>query len=223
MHISYPLQKTSPLYPGSPDISFEPVKSIANNDSSNTSLLSFGSHSGTHIDAPLHFSNNGCSISDTLESETVFSPAICIDLPKEPDSYIDENDLKPFEGKIIGAEALLIRTGFFRYRKTNQKIYTELHPWIHPNLAKYLRKTFPKLKIIGFDTISISNPSHRMEGRGAHKAFLCEGPPILLLEDANLSDKRLLDNKFDLLLYPWIIDELDGTPVTALVTFDQIH
>ena len=59
-----------------------------------------------------------------------------------------------------------------------------------------------------------------MEGRGAHKAFLCEGPPILLLEDANLSDKRLLDNKFDLLLYPWIIDELDGTPVTALVAID---
>ena len=220
IHISYPLQRISPLYPGSPEISFEPVKSIANNDSSNTSLLSFGSHSGTHVDAPLHFSDGCCSITDTLQSETVFSPAICIDVPKEPNSYIDENDLKPFEKKIRGAEAILIRTGFFRYRKNNSKIYLESHPWIHSNLAKYLRTTFPELKIIGLDTISISNPSHRTEGRAAHQAFLCEEPPILLLEDANLSDQHLLNKEFDLFLYPWIIDDLDGTPVTVLVAFD---
>jgi len=220
IHISYPLEKYSPLYPGSPEVSFNPVRSIANNDSANTSLFSFGNHSGTHIDAPLHFCENGFSVVYILEAENVFSPAICIDIAKEPDSYISKADIEPFEKQIIDVEALLIRTGFFRYRQSQSDLYTTSHPWIHPDVPEYLREMCPQLKVIGLDTISISNPSHREEGRAAHKAFLCGEFPILLLEDANISDPRLVENIFELHIYPWIVDDVDATQVTVLAALN---
>ena len=217
IHISYPLEKKSPLYPGSPEVSLNPVRSIANNDSANTSMFSFGNHSGTHVDAPLHFCDNGFSVVDVLKSENIFSPAICIDIAKEPDSSISKADLEPFAEQICNVEALLIRTGFFRHRYDKSDVYTTSHPWIQPDVPEYLREICPRLKVVGLDTISISNPSHREKGHAAHKAFLCGEFPILLLEDADLSDPRLMGEIFELCVYPWLVDEVDATPVVALI------
>ena len=211
------MEKQSPLYPGSPEVSFSSVRSISNNDSANTSLFSFGNHSGTHIDVPLHFCGNGSSVVGILGVENVFSPAICINIAKEPNSYICKADFEPFSEQIHDVEALLIRTGFFRYRQDQSDVYTTSHPWIHPDVPDYLREICPQLKVVGIDTISISNPSHREEGRAAHRAFLCGDFPLLLLEDTDLSDSRLAGNRFELHIYPWIVDEVDATPVTVLV------
>ena len=216
IHISYPLEKFSPLYPGSPDVSFNPVRSIANKDSANTSMFSFGNHSGTHIDVPLHFCDNGFSVAEMLKAENVFSPAVCIDIAKEPESSINKADIEQFAEQICDVEALLIRTGFFRYRQPQSDIYATSHPWIQPDVPEYLRDVCPRLKLVGLDTISVSNPSHREEGRAAHRAFLCDKVPFLLLEDTDLSDPLLVGNKFELHVYPWIVGELDATPVTAL-------
>jgi len=221
IHISYPLEKHSPLYPSSPEVSFSSVRSIANNDSANTSLFSFGNHSGTHIDVPLHFCGNGSSVVEILGAENVYSPAICINITKEPNSYICKADLEPFAEQIHDVEVLLIRTSFFRYRQDQSDVYATSHPWIHPDVPEYLREIYPQLKVVGIDTISISNPSHREEGRASHKAFLCGEFPLLLLEDANLSDPRLVGNRFELHIYPWIVDEVDATPVTVLAAFNE--
>lgn len=221
IRLSYPLEKGSPLYPGSPELSINSVKSIAKKDSANTSLLSIGSHSGTHIDAPLHFCDKSYSVKDILKPVTIFSPAICIDIKKNPDSCITKTDFIPLIKIISDAEAILIRTGFFEYRKNELNLYTESHPWIHPNVPGYLRESCPRLKLVGFDTISISNPSHKNYGRAAHRAFLCNDHPLLLLEDADLSDIQLVKNEFELHIYPWIIDKLDGTPVTAIAVSDN--
>ena len=217
IHISYPLEKQSPLYPGSPEVSFNPVRSIANNDSANTSMFSFGNHSGTHIDVPLHFCDNGFSVAEILKAENVISPAVCIDIAKELNSDICKADIEPFSEQIYDVEALLIRTGFFRYRQDQSDVYTTSHPWIQPDLPEYLREICPRLKVVGIDTISVSNPSHREEGRAAHRAFLCGEFPLLLLEDADLSDPRLIGKRFELCVYPWIVDEVDATPVVALI------
>ncbi len=42
----------------------------------------------------------------------------------------------------------------------------------HPKLANFIRKNFPKVRIFGFDSISISSFTDRILGREAHKAFL---------------------------------------------------
>ena len=50
------LWRLASTYPGNPPFEFEPVKRIANGDSSNVSRMVIGTHTATHVDAPLHFS-----------------------------------------------------------------------------------------------------------------------------------------------------------------------
>ena len=79
-----------------------------------------------------------------------------------------------------------------------------------------LRRLFPNLKLYGSDTISVSSPLHREEGHAAHKGFLCDDEqPILLLEDINLNLVSPSHSAFNLTLYPFFDEKLDGSPVIA--------
>ena len=53
--ISVPIQPGMIVYEGDPDVHLERVKTIAGGSSANVSRLDFGVHTGTHIDAPVHF------------------------------------------------------------------------------------------------------------------------------------------------------------------------
>ena len=55
LDVSVPLAPGIPTYPGNPPFEFEPVKRIANGDSANVSRMVIGTHTATHVDAPLHF------------------------------------------------------------------------------------------------------------------------------------------------------------------------
>jgi len=214
--VSYPLDGASPLYPGTPPMTITPQKSMATGDSANTSMISFSSHAGTHIDAPRHFCPDGASVSAVLAPETIFDPAVCIDLPREGDTPIGAGDLRPFLPGIRDAEALLIRTGMCRLRQEHPERYASSHPWVHPGVPDLLRRQCPDLRLFGLDTISISTPSHRNEGRESHRSFLCGSPPILLLEDVDLTTELLAGSPFTLRIYPVVHDDLDGVPVVAL-------
>lgn len=53
---------TSPVYPGDPRPSFERLRRIDHGDGCNLSAFYTGSHSATHLDAPLHFVDGGEAI-----------------------------------------------------------------------------------------------------------------------------------------------------------------
>ncbi|WOC31771.1 cyclase family protein [Caproicibacterium argilliputei] len=54
---------STPAYPGDPTASLHFVQRIENGDACNLSVLNAGNHNGTHMDAPLHFVENGADIS----------------------------------------------------------------------------------------------------------------------------------------------------------------
>ncbi|PKG32894.1 cyclase family protein [Methanoregula sp.] len=213
--ISYPLTPQSPLYPGTPEITRAEGKSIGRGDSANTSILTLSSHAGSHIDAPLHFCTEGRTTREILKDRLTISPVYCIDLPVKPATGIRIRDLEPYTRQIAGTKGLLIRTGMHRLRASDLGRYCNDHPWIHPEVPAFLRTTCPSLILLGIDTISISNPQFRSEGRQCHRAFLCHDNPILLAEDLDLSDSELSDVGFSVLIYPWIVDDLDGVPILA--------
>jgi arylformamidase len=57
--ISVPNGPGQHFYPGDPEPKVESVRRIENGDVCNLSLLSMGSHTGTHVDAPYHFLKDG--------------------------------------------------------------------------------------------------------------------------------------------------------------------
>jgi arylformamidase len=57
--VSVPLDAQLPTYPHNTPFALEPIKRLARGDSSNVSTLHMSAHTGTHVDAPRHFFDNG--------------------------------------------------------------------------------------------------------------------------------------------------------------------
>lgn len=60
--VSLTLRPDMPTWPGEAGPKFEPLKRMARGDSSNVSLLTFGDHTGTHVDPPIHFLEGGSTV-----------------------------------------------------------------------------------------------------------------------------------------------------------------
>lgn len=214
--ISYPLSRKSPLYPNTPPMRFETVKSLKQGDSSNTTMISVPSHAGTHLDLPSHFCPDGASAKEMLSYGILITPVCCCDIPKNHGDSLGIND---FVNLNIPKDTrgLLVRTGYFHYRNNDPLRYTKAHPYVLSEIADFLREICPDIIVFGIDTISVSNPNHREIGQMAHRSFLCKQPPIMILEDLDLSRENLNRKTWKLRIYPVFLDETDGTPVVALL------
>jgi arylformamidase len=53
--ISVPISSATPIYPGDPGVEIRQWAALADGDTANVSLLHFGAHTATHVDAPAHF------------------------------------------------------------------------------------------------------------------------------------------------------------------------
>jgi arylformamidase len=216
IYLSYPNKRNAPVYPGTPGLEIIPFQSIEKGDGSNSSMVSFNNHAGTHIDLPLHFCPGGNTVADLLLPETIFEPAWCLSVPKGRDDPLEVGDFERLPPETRKAEAILIRTGSYRERKANPEEYAERHTWVHPDVPGYLRREFPRLRVFGLDAISIARPDRPEEGAAVHRGFLCESRPIAILEDLDLSSGILTERLWRLRIYPVVYDELDGVPVIAI-------
>ena len=128
-------------------------------------------HGGTHIDAPIHFSEGRWTV-DEIPVERLVGPAIVIDVAAsaeaDPDYQITAEDLQRAEeedGEIPPGALVLLRTGFSarwpdaaRYLGTAERgadAVAELHfPGLHPDAARWLVGS-RQISAIGIDTASI--------------------------------------------------------------------
>lgn len=211
IRISHTLSKSTPLYPGTPPLKIESLRAINRGDSANTSEIRFSSHTGTHIDVPNHFCPDGSSVSGSIGEENVFFPAILVNIPLKK-TRIEITDLFIVK-QYPEAEAVFVHTGIDAIRQTKPNAFITEYPFTSEDIPDYLRNICPNIRLFGTDTISISHPEHRTTGRSCHRNFLCKNPPILVLEDLNLSNPLLKKGPFSVTVYPMVHDTLDGTPV----------
>ena len=123
----------------------------------------------------------------------------------------------------ISPDLLLIRTGFYKYRKEDIHTYCHKNPYLSPRAAGYLRKHFPTLRAIGIDCISIAYYANRESGRETHKILLKEdgfkGPPVLIIEDLYPPHER--NERDELIVSPIFIEGIDSTPCTVIAILDD--
>jgi len=109
--VSVPVHPGMPVYPGDPPTKFAFVRRIAHGAEANNSWLSLGSHAGTHIDAPLHFIEDGASV-DAIGPEVLVGPCRLIDVGEAP--IITRQVLEALDLGLTddpeGARRLLFRT-----------------------------------------------------------------------------------------------------------------
>ena len=81
LDVSVSLAAGIPAYPGNPEFELQPVKRIAAGGSSNVSKLVMGTHTGTHVDAPRHFFDDGAGV-DALPLDLLLGRARVVEMTK---------------------------------------------------------------------------------------------------------------------------------------------
>ena len=223
MYLNHIINKNTPKYADNGSIELEKISSINMGHSSNSTKLSFSSHTGTHIDAPLHFDQSGDSL-DMYSTEFWFcKKPYLIEYTALENEILTLSTLKNYLYSIPeDTDLLLIKTGFESYRNSNYKTYIFHGPGIAPDVGLWLRNN-RRLKMIGFDFISLSSYSNRELGREAHRAFLSKSfpgfnegcsNPILIIEDMHLSE--INNSVKSVVVAPLLYENADGAPVTVI-------
>ena len=215
IYLSYILDQNTPTYGNRNKFVCEKKSDISKGDIANDSSINSTVHIGTHIDMPYHFFEDGQTIEDFDINYFRFKNILFIDMI--PENIIIEDDLiEILESKSDkqSYDMLIVKTGICNSR--DKKSFWETNYGFDPSTAKYLRGKFPNIRVIGFDSISVSSFSDRMLGREAHKAFLNPKEPILLLEDMDLTQLNKDANILQLDIAPLRIAKCDGLPCTII-------
>lgn len=191
------------VYPGNPEIRIEPHSELVKGASSNLSRISFGSHTGTHVDAPRHFFDAGASV-DQLPLEVLVGPARVIVVDGSVMS-ITAADLQPH--RLRGVERVLFRTRNSRFVRER-----EFHPdftYIAPDAAEHLAAA--GVKLVGVDYYSVEQ-FHSGHHR-THRTLLERG--IVIVEGLDLSEVGA--GEYELCCLPLRLAGLDGAPARAIL------
>jgi arylformamidase len=142
-------EKTIPV-PGHPCPRMEPLTTLERDGVRNTTAT-FSLHTGTHIDAPSHFIEDGAAI-DELPIDRFRRPGICLDLsqvarPGESIglSHLEEAGLREseLEGSIV-----LLATGWSDEAWQSERLYVD-NPYLARDAASALAELGPSA--IGLD------------------------------------------------------------------------
>lgn len=201
--ISLPIADGGVVYPGNPEIRIEAQQSIANGGSSNVSSLYFGSHTGTHVDAPKHFFDDGATV-DMLALDVLMGPAVLIgvddDVMAVGVEHLERNELKDHTRILIKS-----RNSRFIRDRTFVKDYT----YLAPDGAEYLASL--GVRLVGVDYFSVEQ-FHSGHHR-THRILLERG--IIIVEGLDLSGPPL--GPYDLRVLPLRLAGLDGAPARAVL------
>jgi arylformamidase len=208
IYLSHFLEEKTPAYGGAQGtIQFTSLRSITRGDLTNELELRLPNHIGTHIDFPRHFSMQGKTYSDYSADYWLFHKVALLhcSIEEVPDRLVQ----LPAD-----IELLLLKTGFAE--KRSQSEYWKSQPVIPASFAGLFRQYFPKLRVFGFDMISLTSKLDRAEGKQAHLKFLVEHD-ILILEDMDLS--ALQETPDSVVIAPMQVKDADGVPCTVIATF----
>jgi len=204
MDATVPIKSGMISWPNNPIVSVSVFKSIKNGGSSNVSLLTLGSHTGTHVDAPRHFLDGAASVDD-MPAELMMGKVRVIEI-KDPVA-IDVQELK----------AKKIRSGqkvFFRTRNSKaswwQNGFAEDFVFLTLAAAEYLVSR--RVSMVGIDILSVGGYG-QPEGKAVHKAMLSSG--IWIVEGLDLTRAR--PGRYDILCFPLKIHEGDAAPARVLL------
>ncbi|WP_266080068.1 cyclase family protein [Haladaptatus caseinilyticus] len=210
------LDSDATTYPDDPPVELAPHTTFEK-DGYRVTELGFGTHSGTHIDAPSHTEPDGRTL-DSFPIETFVFDAVLVDCrgkaAREP---IDRTDLP----KSTGGDLLVFHTGWDAHWGTDA--YFD-HPYLSAEAARWCADNGYHVAI---DALNVDptptegagdvsgNAKDKPEGVPAHHALL--GTDHLIVE--NLTNLDGLPEQFTLDAFPLSVSDADGSPVRAVAEF----
>lgn len=200
--MSLKISNELPTYPGDPTVNISP-KIEYKDKGCNVLSLCMGTHSGTHVDVPLHLIDGGASL-DQIQLDRFMGEALFAEIIKDTNEKITLDEVKKLNLK--DGDILIVRTGW--EANSYKENYFKGFPYFSVAAADYLISK--GIKAIGADIPAVDGP----EQNGAfHKKMMLSGIVIIeaLTNLKQISGKRMFFSAL-----PLNILCADGSPVRAI-------
>jgi arylformamidase len=201
--VSLPISEELITYPGDPPIRLSSHARIADGDDANVTRLSFGSHTGTHVDAPLHFIDGARAI-DEVPLDVLIGPVLVAEFDPGT-TAIGAAELRA--AGVSGATRVLLRT---RNRELlNEEEFRKDFTWLSGEGADYLLQE--GVKLVGIDYLSIEE--FGADEPVAHRKLLERD--VVILEGVDL--RGVPAGRYELICLPLRLAGLDGAPARVVL------
>lgn len=189
-------------------VAITPAKTL-DADGWNASTLELYSHSGTHVDAPIHFGVTDQTIHqmplDAFQADCWMIDCTGI----KASGLIEVSDLAPNVDVIQAGDGLVFKTnwsakyGTTAYRNELPRISKELAEWIVER----------EIKLIGVEPPSVADVNNMEEVTQIHEILLGGGVTIV---EGLTNLEAIKTKRFQLLALPLKIENGDGCPARAV-------
>lgn len=205
--VTLPISTALPIWPGDPPTRLDAVASLAAGDLAQVSLLQMGTHTGTHLDAPMHLLANGASV-DRFPLERLLGSAWVCRVP--PDVSLVDSDVLEMAGIPEGTRRLLLQTANSELWNRSPWAFVEDYVALAQDGAQWI--VDHSIELLGIDYLSID--PFESEDLPAHRTLLTNG--VVVLEGLDLRD-IVPDRCYYLLCLPLSLLGADGAPARALL------
>lgn len=194
--------------------------------SSTVKLIQMSEHTGSHVDAIVHFDPRpGAPTIDKMPLETFYGPAVCLDLSSVgPRGWIDVKDLeqacKRQNVDIQPGDIVLIYTGHHDRTYGTPAFLTDFAGFT-PDAAKWLAAK--GVRNFGVEAISVDHPSLQASAR--EKALpvhvVCRETGMTHMEGLANLDKLVGKGRFQFFGLPIKIEGGTGAPIRAVAILED--
>lgn len=201
--VSMPIHNKMLVWEGDPYVSITPVATIKK-DGVALSHFSLGGHTGTHIDAPSHFLENGNTL-DKIPLEKLIGKCRVLDLTKIDHQEILLSDIESYN--IQKGERILFKTGNFRLLKNSD--FPKTYVSLSLEAADFLVEK--EIELVGTDFLGIEKKGS--PGHPVHKKLLSHN--IVIVEGLNL--ENVMEGEYEMICLPLNVLGVDGAPARVIL------
>jgi len=193
-----------PTWPGDPGVELERVEKIEDGSNANVSRVDMGVHTGTHVDAPFHFLQDGITV-DKLDLSLLAGRAYVLHLP----------DVDLITASVLEDAQIPPRTRRVLFKTRNSDYWVGGNPEFQTEFvglsedgAEYLVRR--GVKLVGVDYLSVA-PYH--QSRPTHEKLLSAG--VVIVEGLDLS--MVSQGRYTIYCLPLKLANSDGAPARAIL------
>jgi arylformamidase len=202
LDVSVPIREGMPIYNGNPGVHLSRAQSIEDGADANVSRLDLGVHTGTHVDAPIHFLPDGAG-AEALSLDTLMGPAHLVDATSLT-GPIDASSLASLDLP-DGLERLLLKTPNSELWSDDE--FTRDFIRLTGDGASFLVER--GVRLVGIDYLSVGD-------QAAHRVLL--GAGVVAVE--GLDFRGVEPGGYMLVCLPLRLVGSDGAPARAILLRD---
>lgn len=205
--VSVPISAATPTYPGDPGIEIRQWAAISEGAAANVSLLHFGAHTATHVDAPAHFIE-GASKVDAMPLEALVGPALVVSIPDDVDAIEASHLAALTPGETT---RVLFKTRNSAFWSDTSRGFRKAFTYITPAAAQALVAL--GVRLVGIDYLSVEK--FQSERHETHEILLSRG--VVIIEGLDL--REIPAGSYELICLPLKIagGTGDGAPARAIL------